>query len=497
MAYSQNNSALHKSQLKPIHPSDCLDITINLQPQLADQPWLPGMSVFSANGPPYGATRSNVQGHYMLSGCKVESQGPAKQNGCFDPAIVIEHLRKSGASEDTIRSVSSNPALLDYNGQLMLLEQQNRKRLTHCAPRSPATDERTRCYGRFQSPHQGGSALQDYNTQLMQLEQENQRRLAIAREEKASSTPDRIKQELRPNMSPEPKLAYERAESDHNNAKAMDEMKREATVHPTLPSLPALHMAAFQNNYCCPHNSSSPNRDDQGVSSQNGPSFQPWLSSPVALPDLDIHGQVVAPKKAPMAISGNLALQNYQMQLMLLEAQNKKRKMLQDAAKAKEDEELAAQRQAIIQRHQVNIEHWQSAQQKQAMNKTTKESSSHTSSDHYKFVPFRPRQMEAHVGQDLQFAAQASASGPPHPTTTSTTGHHESSAMHGLSGNTPRDRIVMDLPIRTSNRAVEKADADLDMDEWAKVERPQKRACSEESELFSNGSDLIDLDDEF
>ena len=68
--------------------------------------------------------------------------------------------------------------------------------------------------------------------------------------------------------------------------------------------------------------------------------------------------------------------------------------------------------------------------------------------------------------------------------------------MHDLPSIAAGERIVMDLPIRTSNRAAEKADIDLDMDEWAKVERPRKRACSEESEQFSEGSNLVDLDDE-
>ena len=104
--------------------------------------------------------------------------------------------------------------------------------------------------------------------------------------------------------------------------------------------------------------------------------------------------------------------------------------------------------------------------------------------------------MAANAEQDLQFAAQSSAPVPPHSTITSAVGHPGSSAMYDLPSLASGDRIVMDLPIRTSNRAAEKADIDLDMDEWAKVERPQKRACSEESEQFSEGSNLVDLDDE-
>ena len=505
------------------------------------------MSVFSVNGPPYGAVRSNVQGHDVVSSphmptscaprpysfklesgvpassiscptasdtvvdrddhaendrgaieCNIESQGCTKQDGRVDPAIVIEHMRKSGASEDTIRNACSNPALLDYHGQLMLLEKQNRKRFTHTctSPPAPALDEHFPGCGRFQTTFRGGSALHDYNTQLMLLEQQNQKRLAMAREEQADFTPDRIKQKIRPNVPSEPKFAYERAEPDHKNPKAMDETKREGTTHFALPSLPALHMPPHQNKFCYPHNSSSPSLDDQGLRSPNGPSNQAWLSGSLAHPPYnEAQFQVVKPVQKPL--SGTLALQDYQMQLMLLEAQNKKRKMLQDAAKVKEDEELAAQRQAIIQRHQVNLEHWQSAQQKQATNKITKQSSSHTSCDQYKCVPLRSRQMAAHAGQDLQFAAPSSAPALPHSTITSTAGHHGSSAMHDLPSTAPGERIVMDLPIRTSNRAAEKADIDLDMDEWAKVERPQKRACSEESEQFSEGSNLVDLDDEY
>jgi hypothetical protein len=548
MAYSHKNSALHKILPKPIRPSDCLHITIRLQQQPTDQPWLPGMSVFSVNGPPYGGVRSNVQGHDVVSSphkptscaphpysfklepgvpassisCptasdtvvdrdghaendrgaieyKMESQGCTKQDGRVDPAIVIEHMRKSGASEDTIRNACSNPALLDYHGQLMLLEKQNRKRFTHTctSPPAPALDEHFPGYGCFQTTFRGGSALHDYNTQLMLLEQQNQKRLAMAREEQADFTPDRIKQKIRPrpNVQSEPKFAYERAESDLKNTQATDEMKREGTAHLALPLLPALHMPTYQNNFRCPHNSSSPSLDDQGLRSPNGPSNQAWLSGSFAHPPYnEAQFQVVKPAQKPL--SGTLALQDYQMQLMLLEAQNKKRKMLQDAAKAKEDDELAAQRQAIIQRHQVNLEHWQLAQQKQARNKTTKQSSSQTSCDQSKCVPLQSRQMAAHAGQDLQFAAPSSAPAPPHSTITSAAGHHGSSAMHDLPSIATGERIVMDLPIRTSNRAAEKADIDLDMDEWAKVERPRKRACSEESEQFSEGSNLVDLDDE-
>lgn len=50
---------------------------------------------------------------------------------------VIAHMRQSGESEDTIRSICSSPMMFDYQCQLMLLEQQNRKRLAMARSEPP------------------------------------------------------------------------------------------------------------------------------------------------------------------------------------------------------------------------------------------------------------------------------------------------------------------------------------------------------------------------
>tara|TARA_R110002003_G_scaffold124_3_gene11199 strand:- start:26276 stop:29233 length:2958 start_codon:yes stop_codon:yes gene_type:complete len=74
-------------------------------------------------------------------------------------------------------SQQGNHALQDYNMQLMLLEQQNRKRLLL------ARQEQDNMMG-----NQGNHALQDYNMQLMLLEQQNRKRLLLARQEQDNMT---------------------------------------------------------------------------------------------------------------------------------------------------------------------------------------------------------------------------------------------------------------------------------------------------------------------
>jgi hypothetical protein len=230
-----------------------------------------------------------------------------------------------------------------------------------------------------------------------------------------------------------------------------------------------------------------------------------WLSGPHALQDYETQRRLIDQHKNYQSPApANLALQDYQMQLMLLEQQNKKRKMLQDAEKAKADEQLAAQRQAIIQRHQVNMTHWQ----QQAARVPTLETHALTP----KNPPFPPQstQKPRHIAQDLRLERQAPVDWQSHqalPTDAgqaSSTLHQRSAATRDLynyigqaqNSGVSGERFFIDLPIRPSKKAVEQTKLDPDMNEWSEVERPRKRACSEESEQFSEGSDLIDLGSE-
>jgi len=285
----------------------------------------------------------------------------------------------------------------------------------------------------------------------------------------------------------------------------MNETKQKLPAHIPLPLSSALQRPVVQETQSCARESSSPSPDDQNQRSQVGPSHQLWLSGPHALQDCETQRRLIEQHKNPQnPAPTNLALQDCQMQLMLLEQQNKKRKMLQDAEKAKADEQLAAQRQAIIQRHQVNMTHWQ----QQAVKVPTLEMHAHTP----KNPPFPPQstQKPRHAAQDLRLEWQAPVGPQSHqalPTDagqTSSTLHQRSAATRDLynyigqpkNSGVSGERFFMDLAIRPSKKAVEQAELDPDMNEWSEVERPRKRACSEESEQFFEGSDLIDLGSE-
>jgi hypothetical protein len=114
---------------------------------------------------------------------------------------VIAHMRKAGATEDAIQAAHSNRALLDYNCQLMLLEQQNKNRLAMARVEAPLPYESgagTSIIPHYQQQLQvlhtnssaadvsqdhkaeGSSASQiDYEKLLKQLEAMNEKRQEI------------------------------------------------------------------------------------------------------------------------------------------------------------------------------------------------------------------------------------------------------------------------------------------------------------------------------
>ena len=623
MAYPQDSSALHKTLLACIQPSDRLHITIDLQQELADRPWLPGMSVFSINGPPYGVAQSSAQGDELLPGSPVptslplhhchnysspctpvmtdlgpqppsllshqpkpqitfahlppdqqqafmrqkqlqhrllehqqqqniagmvqpqgehnttqqHSSNPSSNHVCSEasdidldrdahvensrastsksqtrvsPATVLDRMRESGASEDTIRTAYSNPALLGYNYQLMLLERQNLKRLAMATTTSAPVSGDSRRRGPLRPLYHGGCSQQDYISQLKLLDQQQKKRLALAREErddisKTCLTPNINEQRIKRETDYEAARVYAEGNLHYSATKGMNETKEKLPAHIPLPLLSALQRPVVQETQTCVRGNSPLSPDDQNQRSQVGPSHQLWLSGPHALQDYETQRRLIDQHKNPQnRAPANLALQDYQMQLMLLEQQNKKRKILQDAEKAKADEQLAAQRQAIIQRHQVNMTHWQ----QQAARVPTLEMHAHTP----KNPPFPPQstQKPRHAVQDLRLEWQAPVGLQSHqalPTDadqTSSTLHQRSAATRDLynyigqpkNSGVSGERFFMDLAIRPSKKAVEQAELDPDMNEWSEVERPRKRACSEESEQFFEGSDLIDLGSE-
>lgn len=90
-----------------------------------------------------------------------------------DP-VVDNPSMNVGASVPLGHSMQHNHALQDYQMQLMLLEQQSKRRIS--ARRGEATDH-------LVPSTEHNPALQDYETQLILLEQQNRKRLLIARQE--------------------------------------------------------------------------------------------------------------------------------------------------------------------------------------------------------------------------------------------------------------------------------------------------------------------------
>jgi hypothetical protein len=606
MAHIQDHSAPYKTLLASIHPCDRLHITIDLQQELVDQLWLPGMSAFPSKGPPFSVAQSSAKTPealpgYQLSGChpvvlestdlkspspamvgvepqpidlivrrqqifaqlpphhqqvlmrqrqlqlrlqekqeqwqrlrdavppqsehnatqQLSNMPPANLDVGHDPlgaknrtsilnsqsCDVIDYMRKSGASEETIKTARSNPALLDYNYQLMLLEHQNKNRMIFakkpCAPLSG----NSYCGGATQPVYHGECSQNDYISQLKLLGQEQKKRLALAQGErdiipkiKTESDHDerRKKREVKyeaPSVS---------AEDTPYSANNETYIKRETQPSLPLPSLFAPHRSAPQDSNSCAPNAPRVSSDDAEHRSQ-GPSHQLWLSGPHALQDYETQRRIIEQDKHPQnPAPASLALQDYQMQLMLLEQQNKKRHMIADIEKANTERKLAAQREDIIKRHQVNMKHWQATQQQNVERPYTPET--HTCTAGICPYPCQPAQKPSPAAPQYEggfWVCPYSSSGPSKEAVSSTLPlRQRSAATRNLHCNVGEpqasgpsaERFSMDLPIRPLKKTAEQAELDPDMDDWSNVERPPKRACSEESEQFPDEIDLIEFE---
>lgn len=432
-------------------------------------------------------------------------------HGCISPAAVIDHMRKSGASEESIRTAYSSPALLDYNCQLMLLERQNLKRLAMARNISAPVSRDSRHCPLIQPLYHDECSQNNYISQPKLLDQEQKKRLALAREERDGVPEESLAPSLDEQSSqretdcPAPSLQTEELKTGAGIW--VNEKKRGIPNHLANPSPFNHHWPLVQDFQLDAQNDLPSSHDGIEHSSQIGPSHQLWLSGPHALQDHETQRRLVEQQKSPQnPASSNLALQDYQMQLMLLEQQNKKRHIMRIAEKVKAEEKLAAQREAIIQRHQENMKHWQSTEQQQAVRVVPYDINPHTP----KHPPFPPRTtvQGGHAAQTHPLEGQISACGQSNQAPSNKVDqsaltlrqrpaaiHHFCSHIVGpqtsaLSG----ERFFMDLPIRSSKKGFEPTELDPAMDDWSDVERPRKRACSEESEQFSEGSDLIELD---
>jgi hypothetical protein len=113
----------------------------------------------------------NTQGQ----GSPMVQQGPdgATLGQFYNPGDIV-------GAPGPVQATGSNHALPDYQMQLMLLEQQNKKRLMMA--RQELDMENVGAPGPVQATG-SNHALLDYQLQLMLLEQQNKKRLMIARQE--------------------------------------------------------------------------------------------------------------------------------------------------------------------------------------------------------------------------------------------------------------------------------------------------------------------------
>jgi hypothetical protein len=391
MADSQNVSSSHKAQGPSISPSDRLDILIRMQQERTVEPWFPGMSVSPVNSPSahlaHGGTqqpeglfpassrpmslplrpridsgRENLRCKYTYCQMSFDTEmnrqlheqlhhynptcgdkdgadrqpifapGPMKPSDFSSPSeysfqvmllerqnrsrlalarseqeavhlrakigsepfktiqvhpssgapyevsleTVIAYMRKAGATEDAIQAAHSNRALLDYNCQLMLLEQQNKNRLLMARSEAPLPYE----------SGAGTSIIPHYQQQLEALHT-NPGAAGVSRDHKAEG-------------SSASQIDYEK---QLKQLEAMNEKRQEI-----LNSGRAACASKVAQNGT-PRVEISRKADEGSVlTSPNHQAFQDYLET--------------HPQNGP-----NHALQDLQMQLMLLEQQNKKRLM--------------------------------------------------------------------------------------------------------------------------------------------------------------------------
>ena len=126
------------------------------------------------------ATPANSNIAYSASGMNqgyIQPVGP-------QPVAMLPQVQMPAVPAIQVPGVRGG-ALADYQMQLMLLEQQNKRRLAMARQEQDVAGPQTS--GVEEMPHQTpnvqGTALEDYQMQLMLLEQQNKRRLMMARQE--------------------------------------------------------------------------------------------------------------------------------------------------------------------------------------------------------------------------------------------------------------------------------------------------------------------------
>ncbi|KAF2431573.1 hypothetical protein EJ08DRAFT_181043 [Tothia fuscella] len=159
------------------------------QSQQANMP-VPSAAVHSS-----GSHGSPAPQDYLMQLMLLEQQNKKRLLHARQEQAEFHHLIRSqaGSESDKYVPVASKKsfALQDYQTQLMLLEQQNKKRLLHARQEQAEFHHLIRSQAGSESDKyvpvasKKSFALQDYQTQLMLLEQQNKKRLIHARQEKA------------------------------------------------------------------------------------------------------------------------------------------------------------------------------------------------------------------------------------------------------------------------------------------------------------------------
>ena len=111
---------------------------------------------------------------------------PAPRNCQMEFMFDRQTMSRHESNPSMAQRSPGNHALQDYQMQLMLLEQQNKKRLLLARQAELVAKQVQSTPSMAQSPP-GNHALQDYQVQLMLLEQQNKKRLLLARQATDSS----------------------------------------------------------------------------------------------------------------------------------------------------------------------------------------------------------------------------------------------------------------------------------------------------------------------
>ncbi|KAJ4352532.1 uncharacterized protein N0V89_007881 [Didymosphaeria variabile] len=184
---------------------------------------------------PTGVTQQFPQPHMSPAGSPYTSIGLTPQVRPF-PSIAHAGLQRSDAPRPHFAPVagpaqiphtqpsSGNHAPQDYQMQLMLLDQQNKKRLLMAKQERDGNDSHT--------PDQGQHEPQDYQMQLMLLEQQNKKRLLMARPEQDGNKSNTILQGQQMHLmileqQNKKRLLMARQEQDANNGGTLSQGQHE------------------------------------------------------------------------------------------------------------------------------------------------------------------------------------------------------------------------------------------------------------------------------